>query len=839
MKLKYKYILLCVLLIAILPHAEATYKVDGTPITTVKHETVSGGIYVDGGHGCVDEMPYTQSFSSVPANVVYARLYVGIWGGNPDYTGTVETKVNGATLGTLNLGGKADTNPNVMCTGFGVYLVTYDVPASYLQEGSNAAVVTTAGTIDGRIYGVTLAAVYESEGAPEVEYWLNDGHENLNGKNSHDECITSFAAATSVNSDVSLTVAYLCGSPGEKDYLYINDNQIGGNDVADSMGDSAYNYDIKTFDVSDHFDPAGNTLLFKRGDETTVHPFIAVLTLKDSGSATPTPTPPASNKPDLTITEINVPDRVFAEDDNTIKVVVQNPTDYDVKDAFNLELSVGSILLGSIRIPDLGAGESETVQFTWNPDETIKYTLRAMVDANNAIDEADEENNGAVTAVTVGESMGYYGDDSIETFEHGTINGSIVYTIGNSSYADPGELNRLSGDGECGYVVGYNLTLPSNATVRNARLYVYWTWGTDGSEGKDARMNVTFGENVDISADDRYTDKKGYDPYNYPSGTYCYNVTDYIKDGNGSMVNYTTIVRNTGEGYAKFAIYGANLLVVYEDLKEPEIEYWINEGCDIIHSFDDDGVDYDITPEDATTKISFTGVIDLAEVRQATLITFVTDGTVGGDELRFNTETWDNVYEDATQSITIDTRHVTDYLNTSDNYAQIREISEQGMVPSTALLILERGQKVPKLDQVAVVGGELTDIGIHYIYDDTYGAVFGTLRFAVYDRFDRITRYREAENIWVYAVPADCDPDYDMWMNVTETGDPTRTITLFDDPYTSETQTYETEVCYFDEDDDGVFDDDNETEVYRTTTSYDGTFALRLAEGMYDIYARY
>jgi hypothetical protein len=301
------------------------------------------------------------------------------------------------------------------------------------------------------------------------------------------------------------------------------------------------------------------------------------------------------------------------------------------------------------------------------------------------------------------------------------------------------------------------------------------------------------------------------------------------------MVNYTTIVRNTGEGYAKFAVYGANLLVVYEDLKEPEIEYWINEGCDIIHSFDDD----DITPEDATTKISFPGIIDLAEVRQAALTTFVTDGTVGGDELRFNTETWDDVYEDASQSVTIDERYVTDYLNTSGNYAQIREINEQGMVPSTALLILERGQKVPKLDSVPIAVGEITDMGIHYISDDTYGAVFGTIRFAINDRFDRVAGYREAEGISVYAVPTSCDPDYDLWMNVTASGKPKRALTIFDDPYTNETQTYETEICYFDENDDGDFDDDNETKVYRTLTSYDGTFALRLDEGMYDIYARY
>ena len=830
---KFKYLLLCILLLTLAQQAGADYKFDGTPIVSVAHGTVAGGVYVAGGHGNEDakSAPYTERFD-LPGDVVYARLYVGVWGGNPDYTGTVKTTVNGDTLGTLNLKGAADDNSNVVCTGYGVYLVTYEV-TSALAKGANTVSVVTAGDIDGRVYGITLAAVYESENgdAPEVEYWINDGHENLNHKTPHDKCTTPFAAATSANSDASLTVGYLCGDPGETDHLYINDNQIGGDDVADSMGDSAYGFDLKTFDVSSYFNTAGNTILFERGTETAIHPFVAVLTLNSGGASTPTPTPTppsAETKPDLEIVEIKTPSRVFAEKENTIEVVIRNRGDYDVKDAFNLELSVGSIILGSVRIPDLGAGESKTVQFTWNPDETIDYTLSAMVDANDAIDETDETNNKKVSAVTVGESMGYYGDDSIETFEHDTINGSVVYTIGNSSYS-----GEMSPDDE--HAVECNLTLPTNATVRNARLYVYWTWSKEGTTGRDADVEVTF-DGRTIPADDRYTDRKGYDAFDYPSGTYCYNVTNYVEDGNGSRINYTAVVKNVGTGYAKFAVSGLSLLVVYEDPKEPEIEYWINEGCDILYSFDED----DITPEDATTRIAFPGVIDLAEVKRATLTTFVTGGNEGGNELGFNSEVWDNVYNgDPYDDLAIDERDVTDHLNVSGNYATISEIDDHGMNPSIALLILERGQKVPKLDEVPIAVGEITDMGVHYISDDTYGAVFGTLRFAINDQFDRVAGYREAEDIWVYAVPTSCDPDYNLWMNVTATSEPKRRLTIFDDPYTNETQDYETEICYFDENNDGAFDDDNETRVYRTTTSYDGTFALRLDEGMYDIYARY
>jgi len=486
----------------------------------------------------------------------------------------------------------------------------------------------------------------------------------------------------------------------ERDYLYINDNQIGGDDVADSMRDSAYGFDLKTFDVSSYFNTAGNTILFERGTETAIHPFLAVLVL---GGGTAGPPPQEDGKPDLVIAEIKTPSRVFAEKDNIIEVIVRNQADYDARDAFHVELSVDSIPLGSILVPDLGARENETLKFIWNPDETIEYTLSAKADVNAKIDEADETNNEDVLVVDVEAVMGYYGDDSIETFEHGTINGSIVYTIGNSSYSEP----PLSPYDE--YAVKCNLTLPDDAIARNARLYIYWTWGKKGAEGEAANISVTFGDRKLSMEDERYTDQKGYGSNDYPSGTYCYNVTNYIEDGNGSKINYTTVVKNIGKDYAKFAVCGVNLVVVYEDSTEPEIEYWINEGCDMIYETDDD--DVEITSEDATTNIFFSGVIDLAEVRRAMLLTFVPSGDAGENELGFNNETWDeDVYNgDPYPDLAIDERDVTDHLSTSGNYAYIVDKGDY-MVPSTAILILERGQKVPKLDRVAVVVGEITDM---------------------------------------------------------------------------------------------------------------------------------
>jgi len=79
---KFKYLLLCILLLTLAQQAAADYKFDGTPIVDVTHGTVAGGVYVAGGHGNEDakSAPYTESFD-LPGDVVYARLYVGVWGG--------------------------------------------------------------------------------------------------------------------------------------------------------------------------------------------------------------------------------------------------------------------------------------------------------------------------------------------------------------------------------------------------------------------------------------------------------------------------------------------------------------------------------------------------------------------------------------------------------------------------------------------------------------------------------------------------------------------------------------------------------------------------------------
>ena len=130
-----------------------------------------------------------------------------------------------------------------------------------------------------------------------------------------------------------------------------------------------------------------------------------------------------------------------------------------------------------------------------------------------------------------------------------------------------------------------------------------------------------------------------------------------------------------------FCVQGIGLLVIHEcpedDLDCPYIEYWVNEGCDMIYA------EYGITPEMATSKIYFDGEIDIKTVRKAHLITVVPSGGYGGGA-------WSNVYiANDTVQIGVDQRDVTDYLKPSNNFAAIQDNHDYMMV-TNAVLVVEK-----------------------------------------------------------------------------------------------------------------------------------------------------
>jgi subtilase family serine protease len=384
-------VVIAVLVILSAPPAIADYNYDGVPFTDqldgVKQGTAEGGVYVDGGHGLPkyknQENPYTQSFNVPEGNVTWARLYVGVWGSKQTYSGTLQTTFNGNDLDTLTLEGSSDSNPDVWCTGNGVYWVNYDV-TSLTTKGSLTATATTeeiSTGFDGRVYGIVLVAVYEASEGGEVKYWINEGNVNLHDTN--DEALAEFTGIVDIDKYAAarLTTVYLTGSPGENDYLYFNDEKLCDGDNCDDIANSQNYFDFKTFDVIDYLEKEANEATFERGEEGNLHPVLAVLTLhtEEEGDS------------DLTVSNVAVP-ILYTGSTNTISATIENIGD-DPAYGFQAALYVDSEVVSTASISSLAVDRNKTVDFTWKPDREGEHMLWVYVDHNDKKAELCEINN--------------------------------------------------------------------------------------------------------------------------------------------------------------------------------------------------------------------------------------------------------------------------------------------------------------------------------------------------------------------------------------------------------------------------------------------------------------
>ncbi len=434
-KIKLNIFLSCVV-IAVLVLLSATpavadYNYDGVPFTDqldgVKQGNVKGSAYVDGGHG-IGPSPYSQSFNIPEGNVTWAKLYVGVWGGSEVKTGRVEVTFNSEELDVQDLEGDADTNSNsnVYCSGHGVYWIVYDVKENQ-ATGPVDAVVTTSGTIDGRVYGVVLVAVIKEEDGtdvPEVQYWINEGNVNLHGQGwsgehgTNDEAVAEFDGTVDVDEFVAarLTVVYLTGTPGLKDYLYFNDEKLCDGDNCDDIANSKQSFDIKTFDVIDYIEEDSNKIKFELGDEDYVHPVLAVLTLhtEEEGDS------------DLTVSNVAVP-ILYTGRSNTISATIENIGE-DPAYGFQSALYANNKIVSTASISSLTAGKNKTIDFTWKPDCEGEHVLWVYADHNDKKAELCEINNNN-TPLTVNVIDFTPPEIEIDQPEDGEIVGTDVITI--------------------------------------------------------------------------------------------------------------------------------------------------------------------------------------------------------------------------------------------------------------------------------------------------------------------------------------------------------------------------------------------------------------------------
>jgi subtilase family serine protease len=451
--------------------ASAIYGFDGVPFTDrlkgVTHGTVKGGVYIDGGDGLA-KSPYTRTFEVPKGTVKWARLYVGIWGGTEKKTGSVAVTFNDKELDTIELKGENDGNPNVYCSGYGVYWISYDV-TSNTTSGNVNAVVKTSGSIDGRVYGVVLVAIYEDPEGEDVDYWVSEGNVNLHGAGwsgtlgtTNSEAVAEFPGSVDVDKFTAarLTAVYLTGSYGLNDYLYFNDKKLCDGQNCNDIANSKNYFDFKTFDVQDYLKEEDNKAKFDLGDEDYVHPVLAVLTLH---------TKPEGDS-DLTVSGISVP-ALYVGKSSTITGVIEN-MGKDSAYSFQAALYVDGEIVSTASVSSLAPGKNRSVDFSWKPASEGKHTLWVYADYNDRKTELRETNNNN-TPLTVNVidftppelKIDKPGDGEIVDANNITVSGTVEDTSRNITVSVNGAAAALSGTG---WSAPVSLSYGDNKIVVNA-----------------------------------------------------------------------------------------------------------------------------------------------------------------------------------------------------------------------------------------------------------------------------------------------------------------------------------------------------------------------------------
>jgi len=387
-------------------------------------------------------------------------------------------------------------------------------------------------------------------------------------------------------------------------------------------------------------------------------------------------------RPDLVVEEITPnPDcggYLFANESNEMCAVVKNNGSGDAL-PFNISFIIGGFSKKE-RVDSLAAGANTTICITdptkRNADDTV--TIIVTADCDNEINETNEMNNDKSTEKIVVNNgykgKRYTGGEDISTWRTYELNGSVLYSVGDSYY-----LSAWSYPNWTTYTVNWSasdLPVPTGATVVEARLYVIYTWDKAGVMPDE--VSLTFNKEVQ-TLEAHYSDRKGYGEYNYPYGMLVYNVTDVFNTSGN-----TAILNNMHAGGGNVSIRGMLLVVVYADESEPMRQIFINEGFDMLYG----GSDMCTTSEEATAFAPFSGTIEDIANKSARLITVAPGAGPNEGELIFNGHVWNDVWNFAGDSqIGIDDRDVTAYLNTT-NEAGFQSRGDY-MEASNAILVVE------------------------------------------------------------------------------------------------------------------------------------------------------
>jgi len=387
--------------------------------------------------------------------------------------------------------------------------------------------------------------------------------------------------------------------------------------------------------------------------------------------------------PDLTPTAIT-PNCGYLFDGNNNEVCALIENNGGPASAFNVSIDINGDIQ-EVAVLELAEGENITVCVT---DSTIRtagdiVAITVTADCNAEVTEDNETNNVSSISETVMyngyNGKRYTGGEDITTKMTFDLNGDLVYSAGDSYYA--------SGSGGWTNIdvawTTSDLPVPATATIKEARLYVPYTYAKDGAMPDNYGM--TFNGNPE-TYDVHYWDTKLYDR-TYPYyGMLTYDVTANFSTS-GNTANFSSLWSGLPT-HSGASMRGMMLVVVYEDATEPRRQIFINEEFDML------GSSKCTTPDKATAWAPITDPsINPAMIASARLITFAPGadgtGTAGEGELIFNGQVWNDEWTDnEVHQIGISDRDVTAYLQSTGNEAGFQSNSDW-MEASNAILIVE------------------------------------------------------------------------------------------------------------------------------------------------------
>ena len=529
--------------------------------------------------------------------------------------------------------------------------LVYNVTDDFDTTGNHANVTKLiASSNQASMRGMMLVAVYEDPTEPLRQIFVIEEYDTLYGAASYcttpDEATAralftgpSIDMGTMVNANL-VTVAS-GASPNEGDLIF--NGQVWTN-VWNFAGTTELGIDER--DVKDNLTATDNAVGFQSsGDWMEASNAFLVVEYK---------------APDLIVSAIkpNCGGYLFGNESNKICAAIENIGDADAG-AFNVNFVVDGSS-EEAQISGLAAGTSTEVCIT---DTTLRsagdiVTITITADCNAEVDESDETNNTLALDMTVVNNgykgKRYTGGDDITTLATYDLNGNLVYSVGDSyylsSYSDPDWTN---------YDVSWaasDLPVPRGATIKEARLYMPYTWDKEGVMPTYASLSFN---GAAQTLDAHYSDEKGW-ATSYPYGMLVYDVTADF-DARGNVANLI----NSVPGGGGTSMRGMLLTVIYEDAGEPRRLIYVGEEFDLLYG----GLGKCTTPEEATAYAPITGpAIDTATALKTRLITVAPGAGPTEGELLFNGEVWTNVWNfaGATQ-LGIDERDVTQYLESTGN----------------------------------------------------------------------------------------------------------------------------------------------------------------------------